>query len=225
MTIYPDDVHDPVGLYVGPSLPRSPAPYPRYGKRALDLALVVAALPVWLPLILLAAAVVALDGHSPFYGQDRVGRGGRIFRMWKLRSMVPGADALLERRLAQNPDARLEWDDTQKLQDDPRITRFGRLLRKSSMDELPQLLNVLSGEMSLVGPRPMMIEQQVLYPGSRYYALRPGLTGFWQVSERNQCRFRDRARFDDAYWMAQSLRTDVSVLWRTIAVVMRCTGY
>lgn len=224
MSAYPDDIHDQIGFFVDAPRPHRAAAYPRLGKRVLDVALVLIALPLWLPLILVAAAIVALDGNSPFYAQRRVGRGGQVFRMWKLRSMVPGADALLERHLSGDPEARAEWDDTQKLRADPRITRFGRFLRKSSMDELPQLINVLSGEMSLVGPRPMMPAQQVLYPGSRYYAMRPGLTGFWQISDRNQCRFRDRARFDDAYWMAQTLRTDARILLRTVGVVLRGTG-
>ncbi|TFL17121.1 sugar transferase [Jannaschia formosa] len=225
MTAYPDDVHDRFGLYVASFPKRSPVFYSRTGKRILDLILVLVSLPVWLPAILLAALAVACDGHSPFYCQPRVGRGGRVFRMWKLRSMVPGADALLERHLTRNPAARAEWNANQKLRDDPRITWIGRFLRKTSLDELPQVINVLTGEMSLVGPRPMLPAQQVLYPGSRYYALRPGLTGFWQISDRNQCRFRERARFDDAYWMAQSLRTDASVMMRTVAVVLRGTGY
>ncbi|PWJ12872.1 sugar transferase [Jannaschia seohaensis] len=224
MSAYPDDIHDQIGFFVDAPRTHPVASYSRFGKRTLDLTLVILALPLWLPLILMAAAVVALDGHSPFYRQPRVGRGGRVFRMWKLRSMVPGADALLARHLASDPEARAEWDDTQKLRCDPRITRFGRFLRKSSMDELPQVINVLTGEMSLVGPRPMLPAQQVLYPGSRYYAMRPGLTGFWQISDRNQCRFRDRARFDDAYWMAQTLRTDATVLLRTVGVVLRGTG-
>ena len=124
--------------------------------------------------------------------------------MWKLRSMVPNAEAVLEAHLASNPDARAEWDLNQKLNDDPRITRFGRALRRSSFDELPQLWNVLQGEMSLVGPRPMMCSQKSLYPGQEYYLMRPGVTGFWQVSARNQTSFRERAEFDRAYYAAIS---------------------
>ena len=194
-------------------------------KRALDVAFVLIALPLWLPLILVSALVVARDGHNPFYAQERVGRNGRIFRMWKLRSMVPDADARLTEHLANDPAAQDEWDSTQKLKDDPRITSFGRVLRKSSMDELPQLFNVLAGEMSLVGPRPMMVSQRDLYHGTSYYALRPGLTGFWQISNRNLCRFCDRVRFDNAYERSVSLRTDIAVLLRTVVVVLRGTGY
>ena len=142
-------------------------------KRSLDILLVLMALPVVLPLVLVLALVVLMDGSNPFYAQERVGRGGRRYRMWKLRSMVADADTRLQGHLDTNPEARAEWDETQKLRHDPRITRFGRILRKSSLDELPQLWNVLIGHMSLVGPRQMLPEQQAMYPGSSYYGLRP----------------------------------------------------
>jgi lipopolysaccharide/colanic/teichoic acid biosynthesis glycosyltransferase len=194
-------------------------------KRAVDLLLVIATLPFWLPIILVTAMVVARDGHNPFYTQNRIGRNGRVFRIIKLRSMVHDADAVFETYLRENPAARAEWDATQKLKDDPRITRIGQFIRKTSIDELPQLLNVLMGDMSLVGPRPMMVCQKALYPGQRYYDMRPGLTGFWQISNRNHCRFADRARYDNVYHTVMSLRTDVAVIWRTIGVVLRGTGY
>jgi lipopolysaccharide/colanic/teichoic acid biosynthesis glycosyltransferase len=127
--------------------------------------------------------------------------------------------------LAANSSARAEWNTTQKLVNDPRITRIGSFLRKSSMDELPQLLNVLRGDMSLVGPRPMMPCQQVLYPGQAYYRLRPGITGFWQISQRNLCSFANRAKFDSRYEAKMSLVTDLRVLLGTIRVVLRCTGH
>ncbi len=199
--------------------------YRGFGKRALDLVLVILALPVLVPLVGLLALVVALEGGRPFYAQDRIGQGGRVFRMWKLRSMVVDADARLEAHLSANPEARAEWDATQKLKSDPRITAAGRVLRKCSFDELPQLFNVLKGDMSLVGPRPMMVCQQPLYPGKSYFNLRPGVTGFWQISERNAVRFEDRVGFDDAYDADLSLATDLWVLWRTVAVVLRGTGY
>ena len=194
-------------------------------KRALDLILMLLAAPVWAPVILFGAILVATDGHNPFYRQERVGRGGRTFRIWKLRTMVIDADAKLDAYLAANPAARAEWDATQKLKHDPRITPFGRLLRKTSLDELPQLINVFVGDMSLVGPRPMMVCQKELYDGVRYYELRPGLTGLWQVSARNESHFTDRVRFDNIYAATVSLTTDVSVLMRTVLVVIRGTGY
>lgn len=198
----------------------------RHGvKHVLDFVLVLGSAMIWLPVILIAALLVARDGHNPFYVQKRIGRNGRVFRMIKLRSMVPDADAVMEAYLASDPAARAEWDRDQKLKNDPRITRLGRIIRKTSLDELPQLFNVLLGDMSLVGPRPMMVDQKDLYSGDSYYALRPGLTGFWQISDRNECRFADRVRFDNAYDRCVSLRTDVGVLFRTVAVVLRGTGY
>ena len=194
-------------------------------KRGFDLLAVLATSFITLPLILLMAAGVALDGHSPFYAQKRVGKGGRVFTMWKLRSMVPGADAKLEAHLAADPAARAEWDHSQKLKKDPRITRIGRIMRKCSADELPQLWNVLTGDMSLVGPRPMLPEQAPLYPGQAYYALRPGITGIWQVSARNESSFADRARFDATYDRKLSLATDLGLLLATVRVVLRGTGH
>ncbi len=194
------------------------------GKRVLDVTLVLLSLPIVLPLLALLALLVALGGGNPFYFQQRVGLNGRQFWMWKLRSMVPDAEAKLEEHLAANPAARAEWDTTQKLTDDPRITRVGNFLRKSSMDELPQLFNVLRGDMSLVGPRPMMPCQQMLYPGRAYYRLRPGISGFWQISQRNLCSFANRAKFDSCYERKMSLGTDLRVLLGTIRVVLRCTG-
>lgn len=194
-------------------------------KRALDMVLVLASAPFVLPVVLFLAMLVARDGGSPFYRQARIGRGGRLYTMWKLRTMVHQADEKLAAHLASDACARAEWDSTQKLKCDPRITRFGRVLRKTSLDELPQLWNVLTGEMSLVGPRPMMPEQKPLYPGTAYFRLRPGITGIWQVSERNNSTFAQRAHFDAQYDNELSLGTDVSLLLATFRVVLRATGY
>ena len=193
-------------------------------KRGMDIALVLlAAVPV--VIVLAACAVlIARDGGSPFYSQTRVGRFGRTFKMWKLRSMTANADEALAQHLANDPAARSEWDRNQKLRNDPRITKVGAILRKTSLDELPQLWNVLIGDMSLVGPRPMMVEQQELYPGSAYYALRPGLTGFWQVSVRNESSFAERAQYDAAYLSKVTLAQDVAVMLKTVSVVTRGTG-
>lgn len=206
-------------------------PVPRVGlyrgflKRAVDLVIVaILAVPALLLLTILGA-IVAMDGKNPFFWQERVGRHGRVYKMLKLRSMVPNAEALLEKHLAENPEARREWDELQKLKSDPRITWIGRIVRKTSMDELPQLWNVLRGEMSIVGPRPMMTNQVSLYPGTAYYAMAPGITGYWQVSERNECSFAERAYFDNRYFTDISLATDVAVLALTVKVVLRCTGH
>jgi exopolysaccharide production protein ExoY len=193
-------------------------------KRALDVLVVVMAAPFVLPLILFLALLVALDGGKPFYFQDRVGKAGRTYRMWKLRSMDVDADSKLSEFLAGNPAARAEWDHSQKLRSDPRITRLGQFLRRSSLDELPQLWNVLRGEMSLVGPRPMMPSQRALYPGEAYYRLRPGITGLWQVSARNESSFSARATYDSDYDQTLSFATDVKILMATVKVVTRGTG-
>ncbi|WEF25656.1 sugar transferase [Paracoccus sp. S3-43] len=193
-------------------------------KRPLDLMLVLLTSPVVVPLVLLLALIVMLDGRNPFYSQQRVGRDGRMFRMWKLRSMVPDADQRLEEHLDRDPQARQEWNTTQKLRNDPRVTAFGRILRASSLDELPQLWNVASGDMSLVGPRPMMPDQQVLYSGQGYYRLRPGITGFWQTAGRNKTTFAARAWYDDRYERSLSFASDAAILLRTVSVVLGRTG-
>ncbi|MBW4710766.1 sugar transferase [Roseobacter sp. YSTF-M11] len=206
----------------------SPLEQPFYDKgvkRFIDVALVLMSAVIVVPLIAVMALLVALDGHAPFYTQKRIGRNGRVFRIVKMRTMVHNADALLKEHLSKNPELQAEWDATQKLKHDIRITRIGRFLRKTSMDELPQLINVLTGSMSLVGPRPMMVSQQTLYPGQSYYRMRPGVTGFWQVSDRNNCSFRDRAKFDAKYEQAMSFSTDARVLAQTVSVVLRGTGY
>ena len=211
-------------IQTGQTARNTPQLYRNVFKRLLDLAIVLLALPIVAPIILVLALFVARDGSNPFYGQSRVGRDGRTFKMWKLRSMVPNAQLMLDDFLSANPAARREWDETQKLKDDPRITPFGNALRKSSLDELPQLWNVLTGEMSLVGPRPMLPEQQKLYPGEAYFSLRPGMTGSWQVSERNASSFASRAEFDTSYARNLNLRTDLGILYSTVGVVVRATG-
>lgn len=198
--------------------------YRMAGKRLLDVLFVVLiALPV-LAVVLPLALIIMFDGHSPFYGQARVGRNGRVFRMWKLRTMVADADEALLDLLERDPAARSEWELHQKLRHDPRVTPVGALLRKTSLDELPQFWNVLVGDMSVVGPRPMMPSQRDLYPGEEYFALRPGITGPWQTSDRHETSFADRARFDKSYYHDLSLATDLKVMMRTVSVVINGTG-
>lgn len=203
------------GLYV----------YRDYLKRVFDVTATLLAAPIVLPLIGILALLTTLDGGKPFYLQRRIGRNGKVFRIVKLRTMVPNAEEMLCAHLAADPAARKEWDVSQKLKDDPRITRFGRVLRRTSLDELPQLWNVMTGAMSLVGPRPMMVEQADAYPGSSYFELRPGITGPWQVSDRNRCEFAARAWYDDRYYEEMSLSHDLGILVRTAPAVFRCTGY
>lgn len=194
-------------------------------KRALDLlAVAILAIPVTL-VVLFFAALVALDGKAPFYVQKRIGREGRIFKMIKLRSMVPNAKAKLDAYLADNPAEAREWEEKQKLLNDPRITPIGHLIRKTSLDELPQLWNVLIGDMSLVGPRPIMVDQKAIYPSSAYYDLRPGITGPWQVSSRNESSFAERAQFDAGYLKDLSFASDARIMMKTVGVVLAANGH
>lgn len=222
------DGHDferpPVSASQGWVCARKEPLYRRTLKRWMDIGFVLMALPFVAPVVLVLAAVLKVTGQSPFFTQDRVGLGGRTFRLWKLRTMVPDAEARLQDFLQKDDVARREWDAYQKLSHDPRITDFGQFLRKSSLDELPQLWNVLVGDMSLVGPRPMLVEQQELYPGNAYYALRPGLTGTWQISDRNQSTFAQRAEFDADYERNLSFFKDLKILLATVNVVLRATG-
>lgn len=204
---------------------RGPAIYCYGIKRFLDIVLVLLALVPALAILVPLMAIIALDGRSPIYVQKRLGRHGRVFHMFKLRSMVAGADQLLDNYLDRNEAARVEWDLNQKLKSDPRITVFGSFIRKTSLDELPQLFNVLLGQMSIVGPRPMLVEQRSLYPGAAYFEMRPGITGFWQVSERNETSFAERAGYDNAYFRQMSFGTDLRVIAQTVSVVMKATGH
>ena len=201
-----------------------PGIYRNVTKRVLDVVLVLLSAPVVVPIVLILALLVSREGGRPFYSQFRVGMNGRPFRMWKLRTMVVDADARMTAYLDANPEARVEWDRNQKLRVDPRITRFGQFLRKTSLDELPQLWNVFWGDMSIVGPRPMMLNQQGMYPGKAYYLVRPGVTGLWQTTDRNQTSFEARAAFDTTYDETLSFTSDVRIILKTVQVVVKGTG-
>lgn len=201
--------------------------YRAVGKRLLDLTMIILILPIVLPVIAMVTLALLVAGHSPFYSQKRLGRGGRVFRIWKFQTMHPEADKMLAALLEADPARRAEWQSTQKLKQDPRITRIGSYLRKTSIDELPQLWNVLKGDMSLLGPRPMMPDQKHLYgPAFPVYAsLRPGISGMWQVSERNESHFQRRAELDIQYARDLSLATDLRLVWQTLRTVLYSTGY
>lgn len=200
--------------------------YRRVGKRVLDILFVIATLPVSVPIVLICVVALWSEGGSPFYRQDRLGKSGKRFSILKLRTMVRDADNLLADYLEKVPALRDEWETTQKLKNDPRITRVGAFLRATSLDELPQLWNVLKGEMSLVGPRPMLPEQLPLYGNATaYFALQPGITGIWQVSARNENRFSFRAEVDAQYFCSLSPLRDFGLLLQTAGVVIRRTGY
>lgn len=199
--------------------------YEKCGKRLMDLTLIIISFPFLAPVLLLIAVLVKLDGGPIFYSQVRLGRSGQPFCFWKFRTMVVDAEERLDALLREDHAAAHEWAVSQKLRDDPRITQFGTFLRKSSLDELPQLWNVLVGDMSLVGPRPMMPDQRELYPGAHYELMRPGITGLWQVSERNDSTFADRARYDERYYDMLSFRADAGILASTVGAVLKGTGY
>jgi len=202
--------------------------YRRWGKRCLDIFIVVLILPIALPLILVSWALAKTDGGSGFYSQTRIGRDSRGFKCWKIRTMVPDADVVLSQLVGSDKAAANEWRMAQKLSDDPRITPLGRMLRKSSIDELPQLWNVLIGDMSLIGPRPFTPLQKHIYDRSSadpaYYKLRPGITGLWQVECRNEGDFSDRFNFDEQYCSTVTLGTDISIALKTLKVVVQATG-
>lgn len=202
--------------------------YRRFGKRALDILAVLLVAPVAVPLVGLILLLTWAEGGKPLYAQRRIGRRGRAFVCWKVRTMIQGADDMLEQLIVEDPALASEWRRNQKLSLDPRVTRLGRFLRRTSLDELPQLWNVLTGTMSLVGPRPFTPEQRELYAGGSpdvaYYSLRPGISGLWQVGRRSSGSFSERVKFDEAYGRTLSLGTDLAVLWRTVAVVLRATG-
>ena len=199
--------------------------YRNGGKRVLDLVLVLLTLPMSLTVTLLCALALWIEGGNPFYTQKRLGRDGKVFSILKLRTMTRDADRVLEEYLASDPKLRREWDALQKLRHDPRVTPIGRVLRSTSLDELPQLFNVLTGDMSIVGPRPMMVEQLSLYGNPRHYnAVRPGITGAWQISARNDNVFSYRNQIDAAYERTLSLKGDLVILLKTVGVVLRRTG-
>ncbi|MDZ7267815.1 MAG: sugar transferase [candidate division KSB1 bacterium] len=191
-------------------------------KRGMDLIISLAALPVVLLLLGLCAIAIRIDSPGPvFFFQYRTGRGGRRFKMYKLRTMVENAEQLKEKYLHLNL---LTWPDF-KIANDPRITCVGKFLRKTSLDELPQIFNVLRGEMSLVGPRPTSFSASTysLWHTARL-ELKPGLTGLWQVCGRNEIDFDERCRLDIAYMRYQSLWLDLQIMFRTVSVLFTGRG-
>jgi lipopolysaccharide/colanic/teichoic acid biosynthesis glycosyltransferase len=199
--------------------------YRHGGKRIFETLLIIMSLPFFVPVMTLCAIALWIEGGNPFYRQDRLGRTGKRFSILKLRTMVRDADTVLEDYLARDPQLRREWDEKQKLINDPRVTRVGAVLRSTSLDELPQLWNVVKGEMSLIGPRPMLPDQLPMYGNpAHYFALRPGITGLWQISARNGNRFSFRNEVDAAYDRKLSLLGDVAIMFKTVGVMLRRTG-
>lgn len=198
-------------------------------KRTMDLFFSAVFLFMLLPILLLISLVVWSDGGPILFRHRRVGQHGREFGCLKFRTMCVDSDRALRRVLDSDPVAALEWEMTRKLRNDPRVTRAGRVLRTTSLDELPQLLNILLGEMSLVGPRPVIREELDNYYtpagiADTYLAVRPGLTGLWQIGGRNDIGYDERMALDAFYVRNPSLRTDFGILARTAGVVLRRHG-
>ena len=203
--------------------------FPSYAgsmKRLFDVVLSLLLLPMIVPIVAILYVLVRRDGGAGFFGHARVGKDGKVFKCWKIRSMVPDAQERLEHLLATDPAARAEWERDRKLRNDPRVTRFGNFLRKSSLDELPQIWNVLRGEMSLIGPRPVTTSELDRYGAQAwvYEALRPGVTGLWQVSGRNDVSYDERVQMDARYYKGLSFTSDLGILARTASAVLGRTG-
>lgn len=196
-------------------------------KRFVDIVSALALILIALPFAILIALAIMLETRGPvFFKQSRIGQKNRRFSLWKFRSMAADSEGLLERYLTEHPDLRDEWNATHKLKDDPRVTRVGRILRRRSLDELPQLWNVLRGDMSLIGPRPI-VDAEIPKFGrafALYLKVKPGLTGLWQVSGRSDTSYRRRVELDSQYIRGWSLWLDLKIIWKTVGVVLRAHG-
>jgi lipopolysaccharide/colanic/teichoic acid biosynthesis glycosyltransferase len=195
--------------------------------RVIDILVILMAAPYLLFFLLLISIFIMLDSKGgPFYSQTRIGRGGRTFRAHKFRTMVLNADEILQRCLDESPDLQAEWLANHKLKHDPRVTRVGAVLRKLSLDELPQFWNIVVGEMSLIGPRPI-VEAEIVRYGKcfeLYKQARPGLTGLWQVSGRSDTSYQRRVELDEYYLLNRSIKMDLKILWKTVYVVLGRKG-
>ncbi|WP_047710173.1 undecaprenyl-phosphate galactose phosphotransferase WbaP [Pectobacterium atrosepticum] len=198
----------------------------RFTKRAFDVFGALAIVAVLSPILAFLFYLVSKGGGRAIYGHERVGRNGKKFKCLKFRSMVINSQEVLNELLENNPEARIEWEKDFKLKDDPRITKIGKFIRRTSLDELPQLFNVLKGEMSLVGPRPIIEDELDKYAGDVDYYLmaKPGMTGLWQVSGRNDVDYDTRVYFDAWYVKNWSLWNDIAILFKTVAVVLKRDG-
>lgn len=217
--------HAAVAVQAALATARHDSPTGGYLKFAMDLAIAGTALVLLAPLMVAVAVAIRFTGHGgpALYAHPRIGQGGRKFNCLKFRTMEVDGDRILERHLALNPAARQEWEATRKLTNDPRVTPLGHILRKTSIDELPQLLNVLRGEMSCVGPRPIVTAELPRYGihARHYFKSRPGLTGLWQTRGRSSTDYRTRVVMDTHYVRKWSLMRDVAILAATIPAVLR----
>lgn len=199
----------------------------KFVKRSMDVLLIMLAMPVLLPLLLVVAAVVRFNSPGPiFFSHRRICCRGSFFSMWKFRTMCVNSSEVLDQYLAKNPGARTEWNKTHKLKGDPRITRVGLFLRRYSLDELPQAWNVITGQMSLVGPRPIVAAEVEKYGECFrcYTRVKPGVTGLWQVSGRSKLSYDERVRLDCEYVNKWTLWRDGSILFATLRSVVNKDG-
>lgn len=219
--------HVETAAYASARAQKGPNKIDLFFKRLFDIAVSLALIILTGPLMLVMALAIKLqDGGNAVFAQTRYGLDGKAFRCFKLRSMVPDAQAQLEAYLEANPLARSEWAATQKLTNDPRITALGNFLRKSSIDELPQLFNILKGDMSLVGPRPI-VEDEISRYGDHfkhYCSVRPGLTGLWQVRGRSNTSYTERVAMDVEYARTRTLPHDILIMFQTIPAVLASKG-
>jgi len=194
--------------------------------RALDIMGAIAGLVLAAPIMLILAVLITRDGGSAVFSQIRVGKDGRGFSCFKLRSMASDAEARLKFLLETDPQAAAEWAENRKLKNDPRVTKLGHFIRKTSLDELPQLWNVLKGEMSLVGPRPIVPDELVMYgkDAAGYLAVRPGLTGLWQVSGRSDCDYETRIALDVEWTETRSVASYLEIIIKTVPAVLAKEG-
>jgi Undecaprenyl-phosphate galactose phosphotransferase WbaP len=195
--------------------------------RAIDIIAIMLAAPFAALVFLVIGALIALESKGGvFYGQTRIGKGGRKFKAYKFRTMIKNADQLLQSYLDNDPALKAEWEASHKLKNDPRVTRIGAVLRKFSLDELPQLWNILIGDMGLVGPRPIVDAEIEKYDRSfeLYKQVRPGLTGLWQVSGRSDTSYERRVELDKFYILNWSLKLDIQIILRTVWVVVGKKG-
>ncbi len=198
-----------------------------FAKRLLDIFIVLFFAPLWIPIMLILAVLTKLTSKGPiFYGHKRIGQNGKVIKCWKFRSMCVNSQEILEQILASDPIRREEWEKDRKFTDDPRVTKFGKILRKTSLDELPQLFNILNGTMSLVGPRPVTEPELIKYGKYKDYVLSvaPGLSGMWQVSGRSDTGYEERISFDTYYIQNWSIWLDIWILIKTVWVVLKGKG-
>jgi lipopolysaccharide/colanic/teichoic acid biosynthesis glycosyltransferase len=219
-----DFSHTPVvasDLFDRRNVPSSPL------TRIFDITLILLASPYIILFFIVISALIAIDSKGGvFYQQTRVGKGGRRFKALKFRTMVLNADQVLRQYLDESPELKAEWQATHKLKQDPRVTRVGAILRKLSLDEMPQFWNILIGDMSLIGPRPIVDEEIEKYGRcfELYIQARPGLTGLWQVSGRSDTSYQQRVELDEYYLLHRSIMLDLHILVKTVFVVVGRKG-